>query len=107
MGYANENTWFCCLRLLRCYDLFARGALRPNALGTIVFLVFDQRPRSRDTLTAVRTATESLRIVGHGERMGGACDSVSSHQRLIVLESKPLAGLQVEHTGFPVDTLHQ
>lgn len=53
--------------LLRRDDLATRRTLRPNALGAVVLLIINKTPRSRDTLAAIRTATEYLRVVGHGK----------------------------------------
>ena len=55
---------------LRRYNVFTSRTLGPYALGTVGFLVLDQKPRSRDRLAAVRTATEYLRVVGHGKGNG-------------------------------------
>lgn len=53
--------------LLRLNDLVTRRTLRPNALGAVGLLIINETPRSRDTLAAIRTATEYLRVVGHGK----------------------------------------
>jgi len=78
-------------RLLRRNDVFTRRTLRPDALCAIIFLVFNQQPRSCDTLVAVWTATETLRVIRHGKGMEGACDSVPSTQKLLSLRYKHLA----------------
>ena len=46
------------VELLRSHYVLTHRTLGPHSLGTVVFLVFDKEPRSRDTLAAVRTATE-------------------------------------------------
>jgi hypothetical protein len=54
--------------LLRRDYLATRRTLRPNALSAVVLLIINKTPRSRDTLVAIRTRTEYLRVVGHGKR---------------------------------------
>jgi hypothetical protein len=78
-------------RLLRRNDVFTRRTLGPDTLCSIVFLVFNQQPRSCDTLATVWAPPETLRIVRHGKGMEGACDSVPSTQKLPTLGHKRLA----------------
>ncbi len=77
--------------LLRRNDIFTHWTLGPDTLRAIVFLVFNQQPRSCDTLVTVWTATETLRVIRHGKGMEGACDSVLSTQKLPTLGYKRLA----------------
>ena len=53
--------------LFRLNDLATPRTLRPNALGAVGLLITNKTPRSRNTLAAIRTATEYLRVVGHGK----------------------------------------
>jgi hypothetical protein len=49
------------------YNVFASRTFGPHTLGTIVFLVFDQKPRFGDTFAAVRAVTERRFIGVHAK----------------------------------------
>jgi hypothetical protein len=86
--------------LLWCNDVFTRRTFRPDAFCSIVSLVFNQHPCRRDALIAVWAATETLRVVGHGKGMEGACDSVPSVQNSTGVENKCLADFRMNvYTG--------
>lgn len=53
--------------LLRRHNVRTVGTLRPNAGLAVVLRVFDKEPRSRDTLAAMRTATEGRFVGVHGK----------------------------------------
>jgi hypothetical protein len=55
------------IRSLRSDNVVTCRTFGPHTLGTIIFLVFDQKPRLSDTLATVRAPTESLRVVVHGK----------------------------------------
>ena len=55
---------------LRCDNVLARRTLGPDSVCAIILLVFNQSPRDRYALTAIRTPTEYLCVVGHGKGDG-------------------------------------
>ena len=57
---------FCCLPLLRRYNILTRWTLGPLALGAIGPFVLDKEPRRGNRLAAVRTATEGRFVRVHG-----------------------------------------
>ena len=62
-----KSTLFCCLRLLRGYNVLTRRTLGPHALGAVVFLVLNKNPRFRDLRTTFRAPTEGGFVSVHGK----------------------------------------